>query len=196
MPAKMWEKIRLRGSVESVRGQIQKHLQYMPEFYKSKCQARYERIQEYLRRINRLENDPNQPVLTVKKSKVVKREAKREARAKKVALIENVIEKELLDRLQKGVYGEIYNLPQKTFQTVLEKHGVQQEMEEEDEIEYVEDSGEELESEEEIEYEEEFEPSEQETVDDLEDLIKIRKSKRAHVEVEYELEDGHGSVTN
>ena len=123
MPAKMWEKVRLRGSVESVKGQIQKHLQYMPEFYKAKCQARYERIQEYLRRIDRLANDPNQPLLTVKKSKVVKREAKREARAKKVALIENAIEKELLDRLQKGVYGEIYNLPQKTFQSVLEKHG-------------------------------------------------------------------------
>lgn len=194
MPAKMWEKVKLKGGVENVRGQIQKHLQYMPEFYKAKCQVRYERIQEYLRRIDRLATDPNQPLLTVKKSKVVKREAKREARAKKVALVENAIERELLDRLQKGVYGDIYNLPQKTFQSVLDKHGAQQEMEEEegDEVEYVEESEEEQESE--VEYEEEFEPSEDDAVDDVEDLVKARKPKRAHVEVEYEMEEGPSSI--
>ena len=199
MPAQMWEKIKLKGSLEQVRTKIQKHLEFMPEFYKVKCQARYERIQEYLRRTDRLKDDPNQPILTVKKTKVVRREAKRESRAKKVALVENAIEKELLERLQKGVYGEIYNLPQKTFENILDKHGKQQEMDE-DGIEYVEgDEEEEYEQddesgeEEELEYEEELEPSE---VEDLEDAItpavssssRTNRGKRAQVNFEYEIE--------
>lgn len=168
----------------------------MPEFFKAKCEARYVRIQEYLRRTNRLKNDPNQPILTVKKSKVVKREQKREARAKQVAQIESAIEKELLDRLQKGVYGDIYNLPQQTFDKVLEKHGQPEELEDdllEEEVEYVE--GDEMEEESEtgseVEYEEEFEASEDELMEDLEDLIKgpsIHKKPRARVEIEYEEE--------
>jgi protein MAK16 len=137
--------------------------------------------------MKKLENDPNQPVLTVKKMKVVRREASREARAKKVALIENSIEKELLDRLQKGVYGEIYNLPQNAFDSVLEKHGQQDEMEEESEdeiIEYVEGDEEEEEYEEEVEYEEDFVESDE----DLEDFNKTVpiKTKKSHIEIEYE----------
>lgn len=186
----------------------------MPEFYKAKCKDRYRRIQEYLRRTDHLKNDPNQPILTVKKSKVVKREQKRENRAKQVAQVETAIEKELLERLQKGVYGEIYNLPQKTFDTILGKHGKQQEMNDElidDEVEYVEeesgieeeseveeDSG--IEEESEVEYLEEFEMSEEEGlqnitvgIQDLEDLQgstlrKPSRGKKARVEVEYENE--------
>jgi protein MAK16 len=214
----MWEKIRIRGgSLEQVREQLHRHLEFMPEFFKAKCLARYERIQEYLRRMDKLAADPNQPVLSVKKTKVLRREASREARAKKVALVENAIERELLDRLQKGVYGEIYNLPQKTFQNLLEKHGKPQEMleeeaegeaEHEEEIEYVEDSDmeeeEEEEGQQEYEYEDvnEFEPSEDELVDDLEDIIRpsssagtattngssTKRPHRGHVEIEYEME--------
>lgn len=167
----------------------------MPEFYKAKCQARYVRFQEYLRRVDRLKDDPNQPILAVKKSKVIKRERSRENRAKQVAQIENAIEKELLDRLQKGVYGDIYNLPQKTFDTILEKHGTAQEMEEEvleeDEYEYVEGEEEENLDEEdsEVEYLDEFEASDEELIQDLEDIVSSKRSKKkAHVEVEYEEE--------
>ena len=169
----------------------------MPEFLKAKCQARYLRIQEYLRRTDRLENDPNQPILSVKKSKVIKREARREGRAKQVALIENAIEKELLERLQKGVYGDIYNLPQATFETVLDRHGQRQELEEEisgEDVEYVEDEEEEFLEDSEVEYEEEFEKSEDEMVQDLEDLIQRPRSKKACVEIEYE-EEGPNSKT-
>lgn len=200
MPAKMWEKIKLKGSLEQVKAKIQKHLEYMPKFFEIKCLARYERIQEYLRRSIKLQNDPNQPILTVRKDKVIRRETKREARAKKVALIENAIEKELVSRLQKGVYGEIYNLPQKTFESVLEKHGQRQEMEEvaeeddnEEQVEYVEgweDDVEEEEEEEEIDYEKDFVPSEVDS--DLEDIIHPTSAltkKKARVEIEYEMED-------
>lgn len=189
MPAKMWEKIRLKGNIEQACEKIKKELEFMPEFLKAKCQARYIRLQEYLRRADRLKNDPNQPVLSVKKLKVIKREASREARAKKVALLENAIEKELLERLQKGVYGEIYNLPQTTFDKYLDQNGEAQEMEEEDEVEYLEgEDEEEFEEGSEVEYEEGFEESDGEEIQDLEDIVASRppKAKRAHVEIEYE----------
>ncbi|PJF19688.1 MAK16-like protein [Paramicrosporidium saccamoebae] len=186
LPARMWEKIKLKGNAGQVEEKIQKELEYMPEFFKAKCKARYTRIQEYLRRTDRLKNDPNQPILSAKKSKVIKREMKRENRAKQVALIENAIEKELLDRLQKGVYGDIYNLPQKTFETVLEKHGQQQEME--SDVEYVEGEEELEELDSDVEYLEEFEASDDELVQDLEDIVVSRAPSRrkAHVEIEYE----------
>lgn len=194
----------------------------MPNYFKIKCQERYKRIKEYLHRTQKLKNDPNQPILTVKKMKVVKREQKREARAKTVALIDNVIERELLERLKKGVYGEIYNLPQKTFESVLEKHGQQEEMNEElidQEVEYIEDEGE-IEGEEEddedaqyeygsqeeqeesdVEYLDEFAGSEDELLmEDLEDLVhkklkSTHKNSRARVEVEYEEENSEKHIS-
>lgn len=191
MPAKIWEKIKLKGSTEQACEKIKKELEFMPEFLKAKCQARLIRLREVLQRTEKLKNDPNQPVLSVKKMKVIRREASREARAKKVALVENAIEKELLDRLQKGVYGEIYNLPQATFDQYLEQNGEQQELEEEsaDETEAYLEGEEEEEDESEVEYEEEFNESDTEDIQDLEDIVSAPvKKKKAYVEVEYENE--------
>ncbi|KAL6322059.1 hypothetical protein AAG906_003459 [Vitis piasezkii] len=64
------------------------------------------------------------------------------------------IEKELLERLKRGVYGDIYNYPVKEYNKVLDMEGLQaaseDEEEEEPEIEYVE-GYEELEEEDDIE---------------------------------------------
>lgn len=49
-----------------------------------------------------------------------KRENKREAKALIAAKLETAIEKELLTRLQKGTYKEIYNLEQTEFEQALE----------------------------------------------------------------------------
>ena len=47
---------------------------------------------------------------------------------------ETVIEKELVDRLQQGVYGEIYNFNQRAFEGLIKEQGGQaQELEEESE---------------------------------------------------------------
>lgn len=205
----MWEKIRLDSNFEQALGQIEAELEHWPAFLQAKCKLRLAKTLEYLRRMRKLAKDEvNQPVLTVRAKKVVKREASREAKAKKAAQLENVIERELVERLQKGVYGDIYNLPQNVFDAVLQKHGqaelmdeaaIEEELEtdEEDGVEYVEEDEEELEEEDEeeledVEYlqEDEFEMSEDEAglVEDLEDLVQPKKRKGAYVEIEYETE--------
>lgn len=179
----MYEKIRLKGSQEHVFARIAKELQYMPEFYRAKCEARYVRYQEYLRRIERIKNDPTQPILTAKNKKVLRREASREARSKKVAQIENAIERELLDRLQKGVYGDIYNLPQKTFETILDNYGEQEEINED---EFIEDS----EADSEYESDEEIDDLEESDIEFEDYMGVITKEKRQPiVNVEYEIEE-------
>ena len=198
LPSKMWEKILLSQNVEEAKAQIEKHLEYWSQFSIGKCQMRVDRITEVQKRMRKLENSPNQPILLPKKSKKIKRDRNRENRALEVSRLETVIEKELVDRLQQGVYGEIYNFNQRAFEGLIKEQGGQaQELEEESEEEYqrlldeMDDDAfiealsddEELEEELEGEYEElsadendlEFNSEDEEMMKDLEDLIQTNK---------------------
>lgn len=137
LPSKLWEKIPLSLNVEEAKAQVEKHLEFWSQFSIGKCQMRIERITEVQKRMRRLENSPNQPILLPKKSKKVKRDRNRENRALEVSRLETVIEKELVDRLQQGVYGEIYNFHPRAFDGLIKEQGGQvQELEEESEEEY------------------------------------------------------------
>lgn len=183
MPAKWWERIRLDENVANAHAQIEAKLQYWPAFNVAKCKERVVRMHEYLRRMQRIKADNTQPILSVKKSKAIKRDRNRELRAKEVARLESTIERELMDRLKKGVYGEIYNLNQKEFDKAITKEGKAQELDEEyaDMLEYVEGESEE----EELEVE-------QETMADIEDtpmpVVPKKQRRGPHVEIEYEEE--------
>ena len=137
LPSKLWEKIPLSLNVEEAKAQVEKHLEFWSQFLIGKCQMRIERITEVQKRMRRLENSPNQPILLPKKSKKIKRDRNRENRALEVSRLETVIEKELVDRLQQGVYGEIYNFHPRAFDGLIKEQGGQmQELEEESEEEY------------------------------------------------------------
>lgn len=75
--------------------------------------------------------------------KTEKREAVREKKAESAAKLEKSIESELLERLKKGTYGDIYNFAPEEFNNMLDENEAELEEEYEDEDEFVEDMGEE-----------------------------------------------------
>ena len=160
-PKNMWERIVLSRNYSKAIAQLDEHLAYFPKVLIHRNKQRLTKIHQYLIRMRKIElkarSGRKAKVVGVHR-KIEQREERRERKALVAAKIERNVEKELVERLAKGTYGDLYNFPEMSYKKALdevegEEEETESEREEEDGVvEYVEDlDSEEDEMEEEME---------------------------------------------
>lgn len=139
-PCQAWEKVKLSKTFVTALQQIEDTLVFWPNYFKQKCRQRLLKITQYLARMRKMKLHDSKKLVPVRR-KQERRLAKREEKALVAARLDNVIEKQLLERLKSGTYERIYNFPTQAFDVRLEN---EEEIETDDEFDI---EGEELEEE-------------------------------------------------
>jgi len=155
-PAKLWERIKLSQNYTKALEQVTEQLEFFPKALQHRNKQRLTKIYQYLVRSRRLKLKKTSKLVALN-TKQEKLEGRREEKALKAAKLEASIKQELMERLKRGTYGDIYNFPEVEYNQALDD--AQAEDEEGNALEEAEDAEEGLEEEEEEE-EEEYEDDE------------------------------------
>ncbi|EHY57463.1 Protein MAK16 [Exophiala dermatitidis] len=170
LPSKWWEKIRLANNYEKALAQIDEKLIYWPKFYIHKCKQRLTRLTQVAirqRRLAKEEERLGEKLVPKLSSKIRRREETRERKAESAAKVERAIERELIDRLRSGAYGDRpINVEENVWKKVL--RGLERAEKGEEELE--EDDEELLEDEDEAEAEVEYVSDLEASGDEMEDF--------------------------
>ncbi|RFU35436.1 hypothetical protein B7463_g902, partial [Scytalidium lignicola] len=108
-PAKLWERIKLSQNYSKALEQIDERLIYWPKFMVHRCKSRLTRLTQVNIRIRRLAKEDErlgEKLVPKLAPKVRNREEARERKALAAARVERAIERELLQRLRSGAYGD------------------------------------------------------------------------------------------
>ncbi|OAG29256.1 protein MAK16 [Nematocida displodere] len=103
-PKALYEKILLDEDYDTALEQIETELRGWAEFSKHKCKQRLTKLTDYLERKSLLD-EMGRPIYTHRKKKAERQDRAREVKAVRAAKIEQVVEKEILERYKTGVYG-------------------------------------------------------------------------------------------
>ncbi|KAK0527276.1 Protein MAK16 [Tilletia horrida] len=127
-PARMWERVQLSRNYSRALEQIDKELIYWPSFIVHKSKQRLTKITQYLIKLRKIAlKAEEQPELIGVRKKEERRERTRENKAMRAAKLEKSIEKELLDRLKSGAYGDApLNVNESVWNEVLERRRIKE----------------------------------------------------------------------
>jgi len=191
MPSKWWEKLKLSKNYQQALAQIESHLQYFPKFLLHKCKQRLTRLVQVATRTRKLAAEDarlGEKLVPKMAPKIKHREQARERKALAAAKLERTIERELLDRLRQGAYGDqplncnasiwkkVLNALEAEGGGVRDKDmdkGIEDEEEEDEPEKELEREDEDAESEldGQVEYISDFEESDEEDLADIEDWL-------------------------